>query len=96
MTKQTDKPYCFCEVTKDTCENCFTVIDIETTGFGDRAGIVELAAVKFKDGKVVDTFNSLINPQIPIPPSATINPSTPISSKYAASFFTNSYSSSLA
>ena len=66
MTKQTDKPYCFCEVTKDTCENCFTVIDIETTGFGDRAGIVELAAVKFKDGKVFDTFNSLINPQIPI------------------------------
>lgn len=72
MTKQNDKPYCFCEVTKDTCENCFTVIDIETTGFGERAGIVELAAVKFKDGKVYDTFNSLINPQIPIPPSATM------------------------
>ena len=72
MTKTTQKPYDFTEVTKDTNKEEFTVIDIETTGFGDRAGIVELAAVKFKNGKVCDTFNSLINPQIPIPPSATM------------------------
>ena len=65
MTKQNDKPYCFCEVTKDTCENCFTVIDIETTGFGDRAGIVELAAVRFKDGKAQSKPGGGASPEKP-------------------------------
>lgn len=51
--------------------NNFTVIDIETTGFGENARIVELAAVKFCNGKVVDTFDTLVNPLIPIPYFAT-------------------------
>ena len=75
MICKSEKPYNFTDINKETDFtqlNDFTVIDIETTGFGDRAGIVELAAVKFKDGKLYDTFNSLINPQIPIPPSATM------------------------
>jgi DNA polymerase-3 subunit alpha (Gram-positive type) len=46
---------------------CF---DLETTGldkYNDR--IIEVAMIKFdeKTYKVIETFNSLVNPQIPIP-----------------------------
>ena len=64
----------FCFKSSDgtiSCINDFIVIDIETTGFGEKARIVELAAVKFKNGKVVDYFDTLINPMIPIPAFAT-------------------------
>lgn len=50
----------------------YVVFDVETTGFypteGDR--IVEIAAVRVRDGKIVDTFESFINPKRPIPPEA--------------------------
>lgn len=48
--------------------NDYVVFDIETTGFSpvnDR--ITEIGAVKIKDGKIVDRYNQLINPGIPIP-----------------------------
>ncbi len=49
------------------------IFDVETTGLspmdGDR--IVEIAAVKVKEGRVVDEFYSLVNPQRPLPPEAT-------------------------
>lgn len=51
----------------------FVIFDVETTGLspmdGDR--IVEIAAVKVKEGRVVDEFYSLVNPQRPLPPEAT-------------------------
>jgi len=51
----------------------FVVFDVETTGLspadGDR--IVEIAAVKVKDGKTIDKFYSLVNPQRSVPPQAT-------------------------
>ncbi|MCA9401020.1 MAG: 3'-5' exonuclease [Candidatus Omnitrophica bacterium] len=47
----------------------FVVFDVETTGLyptkGDR--IIELAAVKVKENKIVDTFDTFINPQREIP-----------------------------
>jgi DNA polymerase III subunit alpha, Gram-positive type len=51
----------------------FVVFDVETTGLspmdGDR--IIEIAAMKVKDGKVVDKFYSLVNPNRLIPSEAT-------------------------
>lgn len=49
----------------------FTVIDTETTGLSKYRRIVEFAAVKFRDGKRVDEMDILINPEIPIPESAS-------------------------
>jgi DNA polymerase III epsilon subunit-like protein len=48
------------------------VVDTETTG--TRPGIdrvVQFAAVRFERGQVVDEFESLVNPGIPIPAEAT-------------------------
>jgi len=49
----------------------YIVFDLETTGKNpDNNRIVEIAAVKIKNGKIVDEFQSLINPGIPIDPEA--------------------------
>jgi DNA polymerase-3 subunit epsilon len=49
----------------------FVAFDIETTGFLPRVDqVVELAGVRFADGKPVATFSKLINPKISIPASA--------------------------
>ncbi|MGD8976609.1 MAG: exonuclease domain-containing protein [Gammaproteobacteria bacterium] len=53
-------------------EQTYVVVDVETTGgSGDQHRITELAAVKVRDGKVVDRFQTLIDPQRPIPPKIT-------------------------
>lgn len=49
----------------------YIAFDIETTGFLPRVDqIVEIAAVKFINGKPVESFASLVNPKIAIPPGA--------------------------
>jgi len=56
----------------------FVVFDIETTGFNtftDR--IIELAGVKYKNGKIVEEFSELIDPEVRI--SETITKITGIS-----------------
>ena len=49
------------------------VVDTETTGFrvGDGHRLVEVACVTVTDGRVADTWSSLVNPGRPIPPDAT-------------------------
>ncbi len=51
----------------------FVILDVETTGLsfitGDR--IIEVAAMKTKDGVIVSKFHSLVNPQRLIPAEAT-------------------------
>ena len=50
----------------------YVVFDLETTGISyvkDR--IIEISAVKAADGRVTDTFSTLVNPQRPIPYGAT-------------------------
>lgn len=53
---------------KKTFNDEFVVFDLETTGFSashDR--IIEIGAVKVKDGVITDRFSSFVNPEIPIP-----------------------------
>jgi len=50
----------------------FTAIDLETTDNDtDKAEIVEIAAVRVRDGVIIETFNSLVRPRVPIAPGAT-------------------------
>ncbi len=43
------------------------VFDIETTGLTLACGITEIGAVKIRDGKVIDVFNTFVDPEMPIP-----------------------------
>lgn len=46
----------------------YTVVDIETTGLSEyRHKITEIAAVKIEEGKIIDSFQTLINPGVRIP-----------------------------
>lgn len=46
----------------------FVVFDIETTGFSNKNDkIIEIGAVKLRDGEVVDRFSRFINPERTIP-----------------------------
>ena len=50
----------------------FTAVDLETTDTNTGiAEIVEIAAVRVRDGQIVDEFTSLVKPGIAIPPGAT-------------------------
>lgn len=46
-------------------------VDVETTGVGDDAQVVDVAAVRFEGGLPVARFSSLVNPGVPIPAEAT-------------------------
>ncbi len=45
----------------------FTVLDLETTGMGPSARIIELAMVRIENGQVTNRLSSLINPELHIP-----------------------------
>ena len=51
----------------------FCVLDLETTG-GSPANceITEIGAVKYRAGELIGTFQTLVDPGLPIPPSITI------------------------
>ncbi len=48
------------------------VFDLETTGFNaENCQIIEIGAVKVVDGSLVETFQTLVNPGVPIPEEIT-------------------------
>ncbi|MCC0727171.1 3'-5' exoribonuclease [Clostridioides sp. ZZV14-6045] len=53
--------------------NEFVVVDIETTAFSIQKGgrIIEIGAVKIKNGEIVDNFSTLVNPGLKIPKKIT-------------------------
>ncbi len=50
-------------------EGNYIVFDLETTGGNpEKNGITEIFALKYRNGEVGETFYSMVNPGIPIPP----------------------------
>ena len=46
----------------------YVVFDIETTGFSPiNCRIIEIGAVKVKDGQIIDRYSTFVNPKVPIP-----------------------------
>ncbi len=46
----------------------YVVFDIETTGFIPKLNkIIEIGAVKVRNGEIIDRFSEFINPEVPIP-----------------------------
>ena len=52
---------------KNALSEGFIIYDTETTGMPPGARLVEIGALKIKDGEVVDQFESLVWPECPIP-----------------------------
>lgn len=45
-------------------KNTFVAVDIETTGLNPAdSEIIEVAAVRFAEGRVLETFQSLVKPE---------------------------------
>jgi ATP-dependent DNA helicase DinG len=63
----------FCSMLEGLLPRTYVAIDLETTGLSaERDAIIEVGAVKFRDGEIVDEFGSLVNPGRPIPPEITM------------------------
>ena len=54
-------------------EVTFVVVDLETTGASPGTdAITEIGAVKVRGGELLGTFDTLVNPGVPIPPTITV------------------------
>ena len=50
----------------------YIAFDVETTGLSpENNKIIEVAAILFEDGEIIQSYNSLVNPDVFVPPSAT-------------------------
>ena len=63
----------FDEISPSLYETTFVVLDLETTGGSyNSAAITEIGAVKVRAGEIVGEFQTLVNPESPIPPFITV------------------------
>ena len=54
-------------------EVTFVILDLETTGASPNdCAITEVGAVKYRSGECLGTFDTLVNPGVPLPPFITI------------------------
>jgi len=54
-------------------EVTFVVVDLETTGTSPGSdAITEIGAVRMRGGELLGTFDTLVNPGVPIPPTITV------------------------
>ena len=57
---------------EETFADEYVVFDLETTGFNPSScGITEIGAVRLRQGEIVDTFSTFVNPEQPISPQIT-------------------------
>ena len=57
---------------KNTLDDTYVVFDLETTGFSSKNDkIIEIGAVKIKEGSIVDRFSEFVNPEMRIPYNIT-------------------------
>lgn len=62
-----DRPRAVFGSNTEELNGLFTVVDIETTGLNPVTDkITEIAAYKIKDGEIVDSFATLVNPEVEI------------------------------
>ena len=49
-------------------DDTYVVFDLETTGFSSKNDkIIEIGAVKIRNGEIIDNFSEFVNPRRPIP-----------------------------
>ena len=55
-------------------QTTFVVVDLETSGGSPKvgAGITEIGAVKIRGGEIIGTFQTMVNPETPIPAFITV------------------------
>lgn len=60
------------DITDETVDSEFVVFDIETTGLDkNKCKIIEIGAVKIKDGQIIDRWSTFVNPKTKIPKNIT-------------------------
>lgn len=63
----------FDEISPSLYETTFVVVDLETTGGSHNSeAIIEIGAVKVRAGEIIGEFQTLVNPESPIPPFITV------------------------
>lgn len=57
----------FCDISKDIFDSTFCIVDIETTGFSPtQDNIIEIGAIKYRNGEILERFESYIfAPSVP-------------------------------
>ncbi len=60
------------DINDQTTDSTFVVFDIESTGFyKDTCRVIEIGAVKIKNGEIIDSWSTFVNPECKIPKEIT-------------------------